>query len=163
MFSGRKGGHGIDSFEIKQNWFQILLAISHFLAEWSCLNNLTTMNVYSIFKIGTLIQMFYQTVIWFCVTVSGIVCVCLISGFSRIWLCGALWTVVCQVPLSLGLSRQEYWSGLPCPPPGDFPNPGLLGSPASPAVPPGKSQVLVTCICFLNNTFLCIWPIHIKF
>ena len=33
------------------------------------------------------------------------------------------WTVACQVPLSMGFSRQEYWSGLPCPPPGDLPNP----------------------------------------
>ena len=30
-----------------------------------------------------------------------------------------LWTVACQAPLSMGFSRQEYWSGLPCPPPGD--------------------------------------------
>ena len=36
-----------------------------------------------------------------------------------------LWTVVCQAPLSMGLSRQEYWSGLPCPPSGDLPNPGI--------------------------------------
>ena len=34
------------------------------------------------------------------------------------------WTVVCQAPLSMGFSRQEYWSELPCPPPGDLPNPG---------------------------------------
>ena len=34
------------------------------------------------------------------------------------------WTVACQAPLSSGFSRQEYWSGLPCPPPGDLPNPG---------------------------------------
>ena len=32
------------------------------------------------------------------------------------------WTVAHQVPLSKGFSRQEYWSGLPCPPPGDLPN-----------------------------------------
>ena len=36
-----------------------------------------------------------------------------------------LWTVACQVPLSIGFSRQECWSGLPCPPPGDLPNQGL--------------------------------------
>ena len=30
-----------------------------------------------------------------------------------------------QAPLSMGFSRQEYWSGLPCPPPGDLPNPGI--------------------------------------
>ena len=35
------------------------------------------------------------------------------------------WTVACQAPLSMGFSRQEYWNGLPCPPPGDLPNPGI--------------------------------------
>ena len=35
------------------------------------------------------------------------------------------WTVAHQAPLSMGFSRQEYWSGLPCPPPGDLPNPGI--------------------------------------
>ena len=36
-----------------------------------------------------------------------------------------LWTVACQAPLSMGFSRQEYWSGLPFPSPGDLPNPGI--------------------------------------
>ena len=41
------------------------------------------------------------------------------------------WTVANQAPLSLGFSRQEYWSGLPFPTPGDLPNPGIkAGSPA---------------------------------
>ena len=35
------------------------------------------------------------------------------------------WTVACQAPLSVGFSRQEYCSGLPCPPPGDLPKPGI--------------------------------------
>ena len=35
--------------------------------------------------------------------------------------CVTPWTVDCQAPLSVGCSRQEYWSGLPCPPPGDLP------------------------------------------
>ena len=35
------------------------------------------------------------------------------------------WTVACQAPLFMGFSRQEYWSGLPFPPPGDLPNPGI--------------------------------------
>ena len=43
-----------------------------------------------------------------------------------------LWTVARQAPLSMGFSRQEYWSGLPCPPPGDLPNPGI--KPRSPAL-----------------------------
>ena len=42
------------------------------------------------------------------------------------------WTVSCQSPLSMELSRQEYWSGLPFPSPGDLPNPGI--EPKSPAL-----------------------------
>ena len=44
---------------------------------------------------------------------------------SRVGLFAVLWTVSHQASLSMGFSRQEYWSGLPCPPPGDLPNPGL--------------------------------------
>ena len=36
-----------------------------------------------------------------------------------------LWTVACQGPLFMGFSRQNYWSGLPCPPPGGLPHPGI--------------------------------------
>ena len=54
------------------------------------------------------------------------------------------WTAARQAPLSVGFSRQEYWSGLPFPSPGDLPNPGI--KPMSPALaggfftiePPGK-------------------------
>ena len=42
------------------------------------------------------------------------------------------WTIVCQAPLSMGFFRQEYWSGLPWPPPRDPPNPGI--EPGSPAL-----------------------------
>ena len=45
------------------------------------------------------------------------------------------WTIACQTPLSMEFSRQEYWSGLPCPPPGDLPDPGIeCGSLMSPAL-----------------------------
>ena len=43
------------------------------------------------------------------------------------------WTVARQAPLSMGFSRQEYWSGLPFPSPGDLPDPGI--KPRSPALP----------------------------
>ena len=36
-----------------------------------------------------------------------------------------LWTLACQAPLFMGFSWQEYWCGLPFPPPGDLPNPGI--------------------------------------
>ena len=48
-----------------------------------------------------------------------------LSHFSRIRLFVTLWTVARQAPLSIGFSRQEYCSGLPCPPPGNLPNQGL--------------------------------------
>ena len=72
---------------------------------------------------------------------------CLLSHFSRGQPFATLWTVACQAPLSMGLSRQEYWSGLPCPPPGDLPtqgsNPHLLSllhwqAGSLPLVPPRK-------------------------
>ena len=59
---------------------------------------------------------------------------CVLGCFSRFRLFATPWTVVHQAALSLGFSRQEYWSGLPCPPPGGLPDPGIkpasLTSPA---------------------------------
>ena len=57
---------------------------------------------------------------------------CVLSHFSRVWLCATPWTVAPQAPLSMGLSRQEYWSGEPFPSPGDLPDPGI--GPGSPAL-----------------------------
>ena len=45
--------------------------------------------------------------------------------FSRVQLFVTLWAVACQAPLSMEFSRQEYWSGLPFPTPGDVPNSGI--------------------------------------
>ena len=49
----------------------------------------------------------------------------LLSLFSHVRLCVTPWTVAHQAPLSPGFSRHEHWSGLPCPPPGDLPDPGI--------------------------------------
>ena len=49
----------------------------------------------------------------------------MLSHFSCVQLFATLWTVARQAAVSIGFSRQEYWSGLPCPPPGDLPDPGL--------------------------------------
>ena len=71
------------------------------------------------------------------------------QSVSHFWLFATLWTVAHQAPLSMGFPRQEYWSELPCPPPGDLPKPGIeltsLGSPALAGrflttVPLGKPQ-----------------------
>ena len=58
-----------------------------------------------------------------------------LSHFSHVWLSKTPWTVARQASLSIGSSRQEYQSGLPCPPPGALPNPGI--EPASPALAGG--------------------------
>ena len=61
-------------------------------------------------------------------------CACVLRHFSCVRLCVTPWTVAHQAPLFMRFSRQEDWSALPCPPPGDLPNPGIkpafLKSPA---------------------------------
>ena len=70
------------------------------------------------------------------------------KSLSRVRLFATPWTVAYQAPSSIGFSRQEYWSGLPFPSPGDLPDPGIEpGSPALradalPSEPPGKSEKL---------------------
>ena len=64
------------------------------------------------------------------------------KSLSRLRLFATLWTVAYQAPLSMGFSRQEYWSGLPCPSPGDLPGPGIEpGSPAAAAA----AKLLQSC------------------
>ena len=71
------------------------------------------------------------------------------KSLRRVWLFETPWTVAYQAPLSMGFSRQEYWSGVPFRSPGDLPDPGIeLGSPALqadtlPSEPPGKSYVIM--------------------
>ena len=50
---------------------------------------------------------------------------CCTYSLSPAWLCATPWTVAHQAPLSMGFSRQEYWRGLPFPPPGDLSDPGI--------------------------------------
>ena len=58
---------------------------------------------------------------------------CMLSHFSHVQLFATPWTIAHQAPLSMGFSRQEHWSGLPCAPPGDLPyrevEPTSLASP----------------------------------
>ena len=69
-------------------------------------------------------------------------CACVLS---RVGLPETLWTVAHQAPLSMGFSRQGYWSGLPFPSPGDLPDPGMEpNSLASPAVADGFFPVSAT-------------------
>ena len=68
--------------------------------------------------------------------ISLCVCVCArMRALSHVQLSATPWTVACQAPLSMEFPRQEYWSGLPFPPPRDLPNPGI--KPASLALAGG--------------------------
>jgi len=82
----------------------------------------------------------------------------LLSHFSRVRFCATQWTVAHQAPLFMGFSRQEYWSRLPCPSPGDLPNPGIepasltslaLAGGSLPLAPPGKTLQHVIIIKIL--------------
>ena len=87
---------------------------------------------------------------------------------SHVQLSVTPWTVTRQAPLSVGFSRQEYWSGLPLPPPGDLPDPGIeLQSPVSlalagrffPIEPPEKPPCVKSIPVFLN----CQHTMYVKF
>ena len=71
----------------------------------------------------------------------SILCVCA-KLLSRAQLSVTPWTVACPPPLSIACSRQDYWSGLPFPSPGDLPNPGI--KPASPVAPVLAGRFLTT-------------------
>ena len=71
---------------------------------------------------------------------------CMLSHFSHVQFFATLWAVAHQAPLSMGFSRQEYWSGLPCPPPGDLSNLGIVSCIAGgvfTSEPPGGSPYRV--------------------
>ena len=97
-----------------------------------------------------------------------------------VWLFATPWPIAHQAPLSMGFSRQEYWSGLPFPSPGDLHNPGIKStSPASPALtgrffttePPGKPKAYesslnhwttrefprLNVVVFFNGLSICIY------
>ena len=80
-----------------------------------------------------------------------------VKSLSRVQLFGTPWTVAYQAPPSMGFSRQECWSGLPFPSPGDLPNPGIepgfptLQADTLPSEPPGTAGGLVDSLLISNN------------
>ena len=83
--------------------------------------------------------------------------VCMLSCFSCVQLFGTLCAIASQTPLSKGFSRQEYWSGLPSPPPGDLPKPGIKPVfPTSPALAGGFFITSTTWEAPLTHIYDCI-------
>ena len=78
----------------------------------------------------------------------------MLNHFSHVRLCATLWTVAHQAPLSMGFSKQEYWSQLPCPSPGDLPDPGIeLSSLTSSALAGGFFTTSTTWEAHPTNAF----------
>ena len=85
---------------------------------------------------------------------------CKVKSLSCVWLFATRWTVAYQAPLSMGFSRQEYWSGLLFPSPGGLPNPGI--KPRSPTLegdtltsePPGGTIIIK------SNPIPTVWVTH---
>ena len=69
---------------------------------------------------------------------------CVLSPFRRVWLFATLWTVACQTSLSVVFFKQEYRSGLPCPPPGDLPNSGI-------------NPTHIFCVFGIAGRFFTVW------
>ena len=89
---------------------------------------------------------------------GSVVCVCVLS---HVPLFGTPWTVAHHVPLIMGFSRQGYWSGSPCPPPGALPDPGIKpASSVAPALqtvftsePPGEAPIQYMCIYRFSSIY----------
>ena len=124
-----------------------------------------TLQFWCVFKICSLWIIFYKWSYFHCTRVNWY----LKGIFNDImkawekWKCSLLshvcdpWTVACLAPLSMGFSREEYWSGLPFPPPGNLPNSGIKpGSPilqadSLPSEPPEKPSIL---LCNYDSSYI---------
>ena len=90
---------------------------------------------------GTQLTLSASSRCWFPVTGCS---TCMLSWFSHVWLFSTLWILAYQTPLSMGFSRHEYWTGLPCPPPGNLPDPGIKpASLMSPALHVGSLPLVL--------------------
>ena len=85
-----------------------------------------------------------------------------VKSLSRVRLFATPWTVAYQAPPSMGFSRQEYWSGLPFPSPGDLPNPGI--EPGSPALQPDAltSEPLGKPPELVESSLNILWPFEVS-
>ena len=80
-----------------------------------------------------------------------------LSHFSCVWFFEPLWTIACQPPLSVGFSSWEYWSGLPCPPPGRVLRLLLWQAGSLPLAPPGKPWFSAQSVGICLTNCCCPW------
>ena len=88
-------------------------------------------------------------------------CTCMLSHFSHVPLCNPMNYIACQAALSMGFSRQEYWSVLLCPPPGDLPDPEIKpGSLMSPALAGRFFTISITQVpSVMHHNLLIFWSV----
>ena len=100
-----------------------------------------------------------------CVCVCVCACVCMVSSFSRVQLFETSWTIAHQAPLSMGFSRQEYWSGLPFTSAGDLSDPGMEPtSLISPALAYRFFITIATCEAIVYICMcVCVYTLNILF
>ena len=139
---------------------QSLSCIWFFATPWTaaCQASLSITNAWSLLKLMSIALVYIFNNKFFPLKVKW-----KWNSLSCVWLFVTPWTIAHQAPLSMDFSRQEYWSGLPCPPPGDLPNPGIeprspaLGADSLPAEPQGKPKFF---FCFrsihCHNQFLLV-------
>ena len=112
--------------------------------------------------VHTLYIYYIYTVFYLCVSMYVY---CLLSHFSHVQLFVMLWTVAHQAPLSMGFSRQERWSGLPFPSPGDLPGPGIDPAPLTSLTLAGRffttSTTLEVHICVCVSIYMLYIDTHI--
>ena len=84
----------------------------------------------------------------------------MLSCFSRVWLFVTLWIIARQASLFVGFSRWEYWSGLPCSPPGELPDPGI--KPVSVTSPVLSGMYFTTSVAWEAHVCISIY-INLKY
>ena len=89
-----------------------------------------------------------------CSSRTSLLHICVLSLFSRVRLFVNLWTEAHHAALSMGLSRQEYWSGSPCPSPGDLPDPGIKPCVSDAKLVPSVEAPSVPHLNLLHPSFL---------
>ena len=142
---------GLISFRI--DWFDLLAVqetLKSLLQHHSSKASVLWCSVFFMIQFSQPYMTTGKTIVW---TIWTFVGTEKVKSLSSVWLFAAPWTVAHQAPLSMGFSRQEYWSGLPFPSPGDLPDPGIeprspeLQADALTSEPPGK-PLLGASFCF---------------
>ena len=117
----------LSAFMEMEHWAAFLL-LSIYLYYLICVKHCYNLHFFDHYRDWTVFPMSLLLFLY------SVVHACMLRCFSCVWLFATLWTVAHQASLSLGFTRQEYWSGLPFPTPGDLPDSGIkptsLESPA---------------------------------